>query len=74
MCSSSLACLRMLVTWNACCCQLLLHFVLFVDRIGHKVLVYITVHCIHFCSDQTHHMEDTVTSLSSLVSLTSRSK
>jgi hypothetical protein len=38
-------------------------------HIGHQVLVYITMHCIHFCSAQTHYIEDTTTGLSSLVGL-----
>ena len=44
--------------------------VLFVCCIGHEVLVYITIHCIHLCSVQMNHMEDTVSDLNSLVSLT----
>ncbi len=65
MCSSILACLRMLVSCvmlPAVAATVLLNY-----RIGHKVLVYIPMHCTHFCSAQTHHMEDTVTPLSGLV-------
>ena len=43
-------------------------FALFVYRIGHKVLVYITIHCIHFVLFK-RQMEDTIIGLNSLVSL-----